>query len=197
MTRANCLPAAIYPSPEVIATGHHAANGVNDNVSDVMFNVSPLLTVFDAANDPDHRKFPALEASQILMWEIVSVPAAHDAQVRVPLMAFDPAAAADQVTAARVVFADAAVAPAEPGSAVCSFTYTVAGAVNAVPPIMSSHLLARFAVFSPVAIYSSSSFCAGTTSASATIDNLISSIGSSSILKSRRPTGRRYVRPRL
>ena len=52
MTRANCLPAAIYPSPEVIATGHHAANGVKDNVSDVMFNVSPLLTVFDAANDP-------------------------------------------------------------------------------------------------------------------------------------------------
>jgi hypothetical protein len=85
--------------------------------------------------------------------------------------AFDPAEAADHVTAWRVVTADGAVAPAAPGSAVCSFTHTPVGAdANAVPANISSHLFAKFVGDKPTAMtYSSSVSSACVTTASATM----------------------------
>src|SRR5215469_8615740 len=89
------------------------------------------------------------------MWLIVTDPPSHAAHDGVPVIAFDPAEAAPQVTALRTpptepVHGD--VVPAAPGSAVCSPTYDPAGAVNAVPPSMSSHLLASVVAAMPVVI---------------------------------------------
>lgn len=127
----------------------HAASGVSANVNDDSVNVSPLVIDFAVVNAAENKKFPAVVESQTEMWDSVSEPDAHDAQDKVPDIAFDPPDAADQVIAFRVVFADAAVVAAAPGSAVCSFTAVVAGAVNAVPASMSNHLLARFTVCRP------------------------------------------------
>ena len=87
------------------------------------------------------------------MWVNVSEPDAHDAHDgRVVVIDFYPADAADHAMMTRVVFAEAAVVPAAPGSAVWSFTYVLVGAVNAVPPSMSSHLFASVVAASPTVI---------------------------------------------
>lgn len=98
-----------------------------DNVS-----VSPVWTVFDAVSAADARNVPAVLASQTLMCVTVSgdVPA-HEVQDGVLLMAIAPAEAALNVIEGRVVTELAAVAPADPGSAVCSFAKLPAGAVEA------------------------------------------------------------------
>jgi hypothetical protein len=68
----------------------------------------------------------------------------------VPFIAFDPADA-DAIVIDFLVASPtaAAVAPAEPGSPVCSFRNEPAGAVNAVALNMSSHLFTRLLVLSP------------------------------------------------
>jgi hypothetical protein len=128
----------------------YAAIGVNANVSDVRFNVSPFVMAFDDVSATENRKFPAVVESHTEMWEIVSDPADHDVQDgSVVVIAFDPVDAADHVSAFRVVSADTFDVPADPGSPVCSFTAVVAGAENAVAPSMSSHLFARFTACRP------------------------------------------------
>jgi hypothetical protein len=110
-------------------------------------NVSPLVIDLLVVSAALNRKLPAVVESQIDTCESVSEPDAHDAHDgSVVVIALDPPDAAAHVSATRVVFADAAVVAAEPGSAVCSLTAVVPGAVNAVPPSMSNHLFARLAV---------------------------------------------------
>jgi hypothetical protein len=77
-----------------------------------------------AVSAADWRKFPADDASHSEMWVIVSdvVMLYVDSDDSV----IEPPAAAFQVTAFRVVTADAAVVPAAPGSAVCSLQNTSA-----------------------------------------------------------------------
>ena len=94
----------------------------------VIDSVSPFATAFDAAKAPDSMKFPEVLASQPLTNAIVSDPADHAVQDTA-----DPAIdrfvdtvdGAPYVTAFRVVSALAAVVPAAPGSAVCTFRYSV------------------------------------------------------------------------
>jgi len=97
-------------------------SGVSAAVSEVMFSVSPLLTVLLDEREPVHRTLPAVLLSQIEMWEMVSVPAAHEVQERVPLIDLLPDAAADHVICFRVVSALALDVAALPGSPVWSFT---------------------------------------------------------------------------
>jgi len=94
---------------------------VKANVSDVSDNVSPLTTDLLAVNATDHKKLPPVEASQKLMWLIVSV-AVIDHVEPIDVIAIDPADAALKVGETRVVTADAAVVPEAPGSAVCKAT---------------------------------------------------------------------------
>jgi hypothetical protein len=67
--------------------------------------VSPLATAFDAVNAADHRKFPAVDASQYDTWVRVSVVVIENDGL-VPVIAIAPDAAALCVTATRVVTAD-------------------------------------------------------------------------------------------
>jgi hypothetical protein len=95
--------------------------------------VSPVWTVFDAVSAIEYRNVPAVDASQIEKWVIVSgeVPAhdAHDGNVAAN--AHDPPDDAEKVTAGRVVTDDTFAVAAAPGSPVCSFTKFPAGAVDA------------------------------------------------------------------
>lgn len=114
--------------------------------------MSPEATAFEDDSAADHRKFPADDASHTLICEIVSVPVMlHDGFV--PVMAIDPPEAAANVTWERVVTTEGLVAPAEPGSPMCSFTHSEAGWANAEPPrIWSSSRFARLLVLRPTAM---------------------------------------------
>lgn len=71
----------------------------------------------------------------------------------IDVIAIDPAEAALNVGETRVVTAEAAVVPAEPGSAVCKDTYnTPAVNVVAVRPMVFSNLLAVLAAERPTVI---------------------------------------------
>jgi hypothetical protein len=125
---------------------------VKANVNELIDNVSPLITDLLAVNATDHKKVPAVDASQRLMWLIVSV-AVIDHVEAIDVIAMDPAEAALNVGETRVVTAEAAVVPEAPGSAVCKATYNTP-AVNVVPvrPIVLSNLLAVFAAERPTVI---------------------------------------------
>ena len=122
------------------------------SVSELSDNVSPLITDLLVVKATDHRKLPAVDASQIAMWLIVSV-AVIDQVEAIDVIAMDPADAALKVGETRVVTADAAVVPDAPGSAVCKDTYNTP-AVNVVPvrPIVLSNLLAVLAAERPTVI---------------------------------------------
>src|SRR5215468_4632664 len=112
--------------------------------------VLPVTTVCAEATEQENRKFPAVTASQNDRWVITDGDAnAHDAHVGVFDAVFDPPAAAFQVTATRGTEAMVFAVPAEPGSPVWGRTKDPAGAVNAVPAIMSSHLLSRLTALRP------------------------------------------------
>src|SRR5258708_823620 len=115
--------------------------------------VSPVLIVLARVSSTLNRKFPELDASQTEMLVTTSplVPAQFDHAGNVAAMATAPAEAAAHVIAGRVVTDDTLLVPAAPGSPVCSCT-NVDGAVNAVPPSMLSHLLARVVAARPLAI---------------------------------------------
>jgi hypothetical protein len=132
----------------------YAAIGVNVMDIDDKVAVSPVLMVFARVSRTLKRKFPALDASHTEMLVTISpfVPAQFDQDGSVAVMALDPADATDQVIAGRVVTDDTFDVPAAPGSPVCNCTNVVAGAVNAVPASMSSHLLARVVAARPLAI---------------------------------------------
>jgi hypothetical protein len=130
---------------------HYAASGVIVNTNDVRLNVSPGAGDRGVVNTAENRKFPAVMLSHTVMCVSVSPDGTHVGHDGAFVIDFDPADAAPQVAAARVVVPDAAVVPAAPGSAVCSFTFVDAGAVNAVPPNMSSHLLAKLTACKPTA----------------------------------------------
>src|SRR5690348_702226 len=90
----------------------------------------------DADRAAEPLNVPALEADHRLMWVRVSdvPPLVHEDAIDV--IAFDPADAAAIVACTRVVDpAAAAVAPAAPGSAVCSLTNS-----DAVAKSVSSQL---------------------------------------------------------
>jgi hypothetical protein len=93
--------------------------GVNAMLCDVMLSVSPLVIAFGVVRANEYKKFPAVRLSHTDTCEIVSEPDAQDAQDgSVAWIAFEPAEAAAHAMITRVVFADAAVVPAAPGSAV-------------------------------------------------------------------------------
>jgi hypothetical protein len=86
--------------------------------------------------------------SHTLMWETTSpfVPAQLDHTGSVVVMAFEPADAADHVSAGRVVTELALAVPAEPGSPVCSLTAVTAPAAKLVLDSVSRSLFARLVV---------------------------------------------------
>jgi hypothetical protein len=93
-------------------------------------SVLPLMTGTDAVSAQLCRKLPDVLASQIETCEMVSdVVIENDDSDD---SAIDPADAADQAMAFRVVTAEALLVPAEPGSPVWSFTNGVAIAGEAV-----------------------------------------------------------------
>lgn len=99
-----------------------------------------------------HRTTPAEVWLQLETCVKVSVvpPFVHSGLV--PVKPIAPAAAAVKVATWRLVSpAAAAVVPAEPGSAVCSFVFTDAGAVVATPRIQFSHSATTFTLWRPVA----------------------------------------------
>ena len=112
------------PSPDLRRMNcrrNQAATGVNATVIEVRVRVSVLAHAFDADRAPDRMKFPAVEASHREMWLIVSDVPPFVQTGAVPVPAFDPADAAAKPCATRVVDPAAALlAPAEPGSPVCS-----------------------------------------------------------------------------
>jgi hypothetical protein len=82
-------------------------------------NVFVFTHACDAVNAAENRKLPDVDASQPLMCVRVSVVDTFVHTPDIDDIAFDPADAADHVTVLRDVSpAAAAVAPAEPGSAV-------------------------------------------------------------------------------
>jgi hypothetical protein len=125
---------------------------VKAKVSELIDNVSPLITDLLAVNATLHRKLPAVEASHKLMWLIVSV-AVIDHVEAIDVIAIDPADDALNVGETRVVTAEALAVPTDPGSAVCNFTYSEP-AVNVVParPIVLSNLSAVFTAERPTVI---------------------------------------------
>ncbi len=90
---------------------------IEDNVK-----VSPVLTVLDAVSSTENRKLPLAFASQMEMFVTTSpfVPAQFAHAGNVAVIAFDPADAADQVIAGRVVTDDTFDVPFGPGSPVCN-----------------------------------------------------------------------------
>jgi hypothetical protein len=117
---------------------------VNAHVHVAIVTVSPFVTAFDAVRAAVARQLPDVDASQNDRCVKVSEPAAHVAHDgAVPFIDIEPADAAANVIATRVVFADAFDVAALPGSPVCSFTYRPDGAVNAVPRSRSRNLLAQ------------------------------------------------------
>src|SRR5262245_42569474 len=110
----------------------------------------PVTTVCADATGQENRKFPTVRASQNDRWVIVTGEANdHDDHVGELDADLDPADAAFQVTETRGTDAIVFAVPAEPGSPVCGKTKLPAGAVNAVPEIMSSHLFASVVAASP------------------------------------------------
>ncbi len=63
------------------------------SVNEVSDNVSPLITDLLAVKATDHMKLPAVDASQRLMWLIVSVPVIDHVEA-IDVIAIDPAEAA-------------------------------------------------------------------------------------------------------
>jgi hypothetical protein len=116
--------------------------GLNEMDKLVRVSVSPVCTVFDAVSAAEFRNVPAVFASHTLMCVTTSpfVPA-HDAHDGVLDIAIDPADAAENDAEGLVVTELAAVAPAEPGSAVCSLMKLPAGAVDATARCMWSNIL--------------------------------------------------------
>src|SRR5260370_35402551 len=106
--------------------------------------VSPGFVVLGRVSSQLNRKFPERDASQTEMLVTTSplVPAQFDHAGNVAAIAFAPADAAAHVIPGRVVTDDTFDVPAAPGSPVCSCTNVLAGALNKVPPSMSSHLFA-------------------------------------------------------
>ena len=94
-------------------------------------NVSVFTTDFGVVNAADQWKLPARDADHTEMWVIVSVAVIVNAGEFDDVIA--PAAAAENVTDCRVVTAEMAVVPADPGSAVCSWMNVPATPVNVVP----------------------------------------------------------------
>jgi hypothetical protein len=86
------------------------------------FSVSPVFTVLDAVSAAENRKFPPEELSHTEMWLTTSpfVPAQVAQDGSVVVMALEPADAAAQVRAGRVVTDDTLAVPAAPGMAVWS-----------------------------------------------------------------------------
>lgn len=116
-------------------------------------NVLPDAHACEAVSAAENRKLPAVVESQQEMCDRVSDVPPFVQEPDMDDIAFEPAEAALHVTDLRVVSpAAAAVVPAEPGSAVWSFTANAAGAVKAVAASMSSHLFARFVADSPTVI---------------------------------------------
>ena len=110
---------------------------MSETVSDVSVNVFVDTHACEAVKAAEYWKFPAVVESHTEMWLIVSdvPPFVHAAGEDVRLI--DPADAALNVNALRVVSpAAAAVVPDAPGSAVCSFAACTAGAVNVVPALL-------------------------------------------------------------
>jgi hypothetical protein len=99
-------------------------------VQELNVNVDPLITGTPAVSAHDCRKFPAVEASQMEMWEIVSDAVIE--KLDSVDSAIEPPEAADQTIALRVVTAEAFVVPAAPGSPVWSLMNGVATAAAAV-----------------------------------------------------------------
>jgi hypothetical protein len=134
-------------------------------------NVSPEAHAFVADSAAECRKLPAVDASQYDTCDRVSdvPPFVHDGAV--PEMAMEPADGAAWVMTTRVVEpAAAAFAPAAPGSPVCNFTYTAAGAVQFVALNRAlRNGVAAFAEDSPTAIYFSFGAGALVTNPSATV----------------------------
>jgi hypothetical protein len=115
--------------------------------SDVKVNVFVFTHACDAVSAADPLNVPAVDADHKVMWDSVSVVETLVQGPAVPVMAFDPADAAAIVACFLVVSpAAAAVAPAAPGSAVCSFTQQFA-----VANVPSSHPFTAAAA-SPTAI---------------------------------------------
>jgi hypothetical protein len=129
---------------------YYAASGVNPRVNVLRVRVSPLATVFGAVSCTVHSALPAEIASHKEMSVIVS-PVVIDHDGAVPDMTSEPTVEVVHVTVTRVTTADAAVAAAAPGLAVCNFTNEPTGAVYAVALIMFSQALAC-AVIRPSAI---------------------------------------------
>jgi hypothetical protein len=102
----------------------YAAIGETDRVYVVIENVEPLTTATPAVIAHDSMKFPAVEASHSDTWDRVSDVVID--QVPNVFRVIDPADAAFQVIALRVVTALAFAVPAEPGSPVCSLMNGVA-----------------------------------------------------------------------
>ena len=113
-------------------------------------SVSVFTTDLEVVSAADHKKLPALEASQTEMCEMVSVVViVKDGELD---SAIAPADAAENVADARVVTAEGAVVPAAPGSAVCNLMNVPAGAVNAVARSIFSQLFASVVAASPTVI---------------------------------------------
>jgi hypothetical protein len=118
-------------------------------------SVSPVLTVRGVVNAKEYRKLPAEMSSHTEAWVIDSPLAGAGHEVhegKVAWAALEPEAAAAQARTLRVVSADGAVVPAEPGSAVCSFIYVLVGAVNVVPDKIFRNLLRKFTACPPTAM---------------------------------------------
>src|SRR5262252_7907949 len=110
----------------------------------------PVTTVCADETGQENRKLPALLASQNDTWVITTGDVNdHDDQVGEFDADFAPPEAADQVTDRRVRDAMVLAVPAAPGSPVCAVTNDPAGAVNAVPASMSSHLFASVVAARP------------------------------------------------
>src|SRR5262249_41748208 len=110
----------------------------------------PVTTVCADATGQENRKFPTVRASQKDRWVITTGDANdHDDHVGEFDADLDPADAAFQVTETLGTEAMVFAVPAERGARVWGRTNGPAGAVNAVPEIMSSHLFASVVAASP------------------------------------------------
>jgi hypothetical protein len=106
----------------------------------VNVKVSVLTTAFGVVSAADQWKLPAVDADHTEMWVIVSVAVIVNAGAVEDTIA--PAEAAEKVTLCRVVTADTAVVPADPGSAVWSWMKVPAMPVKVVPRSTLSQALA-------------------------------------------------------
>src|SRR5262249_48885302 len=124
--------------------------GANRIVIGPATRLLPVTTVCADATGQLNRKFPTVRASQNDRCVMIDGEANdHDDHVGELDADLDPADAAFQVTETLGTEAMVFAVPAEPGSPVWGRTNDPAGAVNAVPEIMSSHLFASVVAASP------------------------------------------------